>query len=88
MTPDGIRVKKSAMKGIEIDMNRTPDALPAMAVTAAFADGTTRLVNVPQARKKGNRPHRLHGRRTNQARRQGQKNSPTVSLFMDKTAKI
>lgn len=49
---NGIRVKKSALKGIEIDMNRTPDALPAMAVTAAFADGTTRLVNVPQARKK------------------------------------
>ncbi len=50
--PEGIRVKKSSLKGIEIDMNRTPDALPAMAVTAAFADGTTRLVNVPQARKK------------------------------------
>ena len=49
---DGIRVRKSALKGIEIDMNRTPDALPAMAVTAAFAEGVTRLVNVPQARKK------------------------------------
>ena len=49
---DGIRVKKSELKGVEIDMNRTPDALPAMAVTAAFAQGTTRLVNVPQARKK------------------------------------
>ena len=49
---DGVRVKKSALKGIEIDMNRTPDALPAMAVTAALAEGTTRLVNVPQAREK------------------------------------
>jgi 3-phosphoshikimate 1-carboxyvinyltransferase len=49
---DGIRVRKANLKGIEIDMNRTPDALPAMAVTAAFADGVTRLVNVPQARKK------------------------------------
>jgi len=49
---DGVRVRKSALRGIEIDMNRTPDALPAMAVTAAFAEGTTRLVNVPQARKK------------------------------------
>ncbi|MBN1653259.1 MAG: 3-phosphoshikimate 1-carboxyvinyltransferase [Deltaproteobacteria bacterium] len=47
-----VRVKKSSLKGIEIDMNRTPDALPAMAVTAAFAEGTTRLVNVPQARSK------------------------------------
>lgn len=52
VTADGIRVKKSVLKGIEIDMNRTPDALPAMAVTAAFAEGTTRLVNVPQAREK------------------------------------
>ncbi len=51
-TPEGLRVKKSALKGVEIDMNRTPDALPAMAVTAALAEGTTRLVNVPQARKK------------------------------------
>ena len=33
-------------------MNKTPDALPAMAVTAAFAQGQTRLVNVPQARSK------------------------------------
>ena len=33
-------------------MNKTPDALPAMAVTAAFAEGQTRLVNVPQARSK------------------------------------
>jgi len=52
ITDDGIRVKKSPLKGIEIDMNRTPDALPAMAVTAALAEGTTRLVNVPQAREK------------------------------------
>ena len=51
-TDEGILVKKSDLKGIEIDMNRTPDALPAMAVTAALAEGTTRLVNVPQARKK------------------------------------
>ena len=47
-----VHVKKSALVGQTIDMNRTPDALPAMAVTALFADGTTRLVNVPQARKK------------------------------------
>ncbi len=51
-TENGLLVKKSALSGIEIDMNRTPDALPAMAVTAALAEGTTRLVNVPQARKK------------------------------------
>ena len=49
---DGITVKASQLHGTDIDMNKTPDALPAMAVTAAFAAGTTRLLNVPQARAK------------------------------------
>ncbi|HOK95437.1 MAG TPA: 3-phosphoshikimate 1-carboxyvinyltransferase [Anaerohalosphaeraceae bacterium] len=49
---DGVYVSKSDLQGIELDMNRTPDALPAMAVTAAFAQGTTKLVNVAQARMK------------------------------------
>ena len=49
---DSIMVKAAPLKGVELDLNRTPDALPAMAVTAAFAEGTTRLVNVPQARSK------------------------------------
>ncbi|MHC4645000.1 MAG: 3-phosphoshikimate 1-carboxyvinyltransferase [Planctomycetota bacterium] len=52
LSESGITVKAGALKGAEIDMNKTPDALPAMAVTAAFAEGTTRLVNVPQARSK------------------------------------
>lgn len=39
-----------ALKGTELDLNATPDALPALAVTACFAEGETRLVNVPQAR--------------------------------------
>jgi len=47
-----VTVKATPLRGIEIDMNQTPDALPAMAVTAAFAEGETRLVNVPQARGK------------------------------------
>ena len=47
-----VTVKAAGLRGIEIDMNKTPDALPAMSVTAAFAAGTTRLVNVPQARGK------------------------------------
>ncbi len=50
--PTGITVKGSSLKGVTIDMNATPDALPAMAVTATFAEGTTKLVNVPQARSK------------------------------------
>lgn len=41
---------KDRLKGIEIDLNSTPDALPAMAAAACFARGETRLVNVPQAR--------------------------------------
>ena len=50
--PTSVTIKAATLKGTEIDMNKTPDALPAMAVTAAFAEGTTRLVNVPQARSK------------------------------------
>lgn len=47
-----IRVAGGGLKGIEIDMNATPDALPAMSVVGCLAEGTTRLVNVPQARVK------------------------------------
>jgi 3-phosphoshikimate 1-carboxyvinyltransferase len=49
---NSITVKAAPLKGVEIDMNKTPDALPALAVTAAFAQGTTKLLNVPQARSK------------------------------------
>jgi len=49
---DTVTIRAATLKGIEIDMNKTPDALPAMAVTAAFAEGTTKLVNVAQARSK------------------------------------
>jgi 3-phosphoshikimate 1-carboxyvinyltransferase len=49
---DAITVKACPLHGTEIDMNKTPDALPAMAVTAAFAAGTTKLLNVPQAHAK------------------------------------
>ncbi|MHC4292939.1 MAG: 3-phosphoshikimate 1-carboxyvinyltransferase [Planctomycetota bacterium] len=49
---NGVTVKGSRLKGAELDMNQTPDALPALAVTAAFADGPTKLYNVPQARSK------------------------------------
>ncbi len=51
-TPQGVVVSGGPMHGIDIDMNATPDALPAMAVAACFASGTTRLLNVPQARLK------------------------------------
>lgn len=49
---NSITVKAATLKGAELDMNKTPDALPAIAVTAAFAEGSTKLLNVPQARSK------------------------------------
>lgn len=50
--PDSVTIKAGTLRGTDIDMNKTPDAIPSMAVTAAFAEGTTRLHNVPQARSK------------------------------------
>lgn len=52
MEPEGIRVRAKSLAGCELDLNATPDALPMMAVLGCFAKGTTRLVNVPQARYK------------------------------------
>ena len=49
---DGIRVRPKTLEGTELDLNATPDALPMLAVLGCFASGTTRLVNVPQARLK------------------------------------
>jgi len=50
--PESVTIKAAPLKGVEIDMNQTPDALPVMAVTAVFAEGTTKLKNVAQARNK------------------------------------
>lgn len=47
---DYITIQGGILVGREIDMNSIPDALPAMAVAGCFAEGETRLVNVPQAR--------------------------------------
>ncbi len=48
---DGTLVASGGLlRGAELDLNATPDALPALAATACFAEGETRLVNVPQAR--------------------------------------
>lgn len=51
-TENEIRIKGHQLTGRTIDMNSIPDALPSMAVAACFAQGETRLVNVPQARLK------------------------------------
>ncbi len=48
--PDGVRVRGGRLRGIEIDMDETPDALPVMAVLGCFAEGTTVLHNVAHAR--------------------------------------
>lgn len=40
------------LKAVELDLNATPDALPALAVAGAVAKGTTIIRNVPQARAK------------------------------------
>lgn len=47
-----ICVTGNGLKGVDIDMNATPDALPALSVMGCLAEGTTRLLNVPQARVK------------------------------------
>jgi 3-phosphoshikimate 1-carboxyvinyltransferase len=47
-----IAIRGGNLRGCELDLNATPDALPALAAVACMAEGETRLVNVPQARLK------------------------------------
>ncbi len=47
---DRIIINRSELKGVELDLNATPDALPALTVTACFANGKSKFYNVPQAR--------------------------------------
>ncbi len=47
-----VTVEGTKLRGVDADLNPMPDALPALAVTACFAEGVTRLGNVPQARLK------------------------------------
>jgi 3-phosphoshikimate 1-carboxyvinyltransferase len=49
---NGVTVKGDELTGADLDLNSTPDALPALAVVGCFAKGRTRLLNVPQARLK------------------------------------
>ncbi|MFP4520604.1 MAG: 3-phosphoshikimate 1-carboxyvinyltransferase [Fibrobacterota bacterium] len=51
-TPEGIMVKGSSseLRGAVIDLNNTPDALPAAAVICAYAEGLSEIVNVEHAR--------------------------------------
>jgi len=47
-----VGIRRGALKGMEVDMNAIPDALPALAVVACFAEGPSKLYNVAQARLK------------------------------------
>jgi 3-phosphoshikimate 1-carboxyvinyltransferase len=47
-----VTVVPGPLKACDIDLNNTPDALPALATAACFAEGTTRLYNVKNARLK------------------------------------
>jgi len=46
----GILVKGQGLRGVPLDLNCTPDALPMMAVAGCLAHGRTRLHNVAHAR--------------------------------------
>lgn len=46
----GLTVSRGDLVGQELDLNDTPDALPALSVVGCFARGRTVLRNVPQAR--------------------------------------
>jgi 3-phosphoshikimate 1-carboxyvinyltransferase len=47
---EGLVIRGGDLKGIELDLGDTPDALPALAVTGCFARGETKLKNVLSAR--------------------------------------
>lgn len=47
-----LRVKGRPLNGVDVDMSDTPDAVPAVAVTAAFAQGITRIKNIGHLRVK------------------------------------
>jgi len=50
--PDEIVVEGGLLKGMELDLNDIPDALPALAIAGCAAEGETKLLNVEQARLK------------------------------------
>ncbi len=50
VTDDGINVKKSELHGITIDASQIPDLVPILAVTAAFAKGTTTITKAERLR--------------------------------------
>lgn len=49
-TQEGITIKKADLKGIDIDATQIPDLVPILAVTAAFAQGTTNIYGAERLR--------------------------------------
>jgi 3-phosphoshikimate 1-carboxyvinyltransferase len=47
-----VAVQGRDLHAVDVDMSDTPDAVPAIAVTAAFAKGTTRIRNIRHLREK------------------------------------
>ncbi|MGA1789986.1 MAG: 3-phosphoshikimate 1-carboxyvinyltransferase [bacterium] len=50
MGKEGIVVNRSMLTGCELDLNNTPDALPAISVLGCYAQGKTAIRNVAHAR--------------------------------------
>ena len=50
ITENDVLVTASELVGCELDLNSTPDALPALAVVGCYAQGRTVFKNVAQAR--------------------------------------
>lgn len=51
-TENGVKVKKSALKGTTIDALDTPDLVPVVALTCAFANGDTTITGVERLKYK------------------------------------
>ncbi|MFO7911206.1 MAG: 3-phosphoshikimate 1-carboxyvinyltransferase [Desulfotignum sp.] len=49
---NSVAVKGNVLSAVDVDMSDTPDAVPAIAVVAAFAKGTTRIFNIGHLREK------------------------------------
>lgn len=49
-TDTSVTVKKAPMKAITIDASQIPDLVPVLSVCAAFAEGTTKIINAERLR--------------------------------------
>jgi 3-phosphoshikimate 1-carboxyvinyltransferase len=52
LTDQGLHIRGTQLKGMEIDLADMPDALPALSVVGCLAQGTTQIRNVAHARVK------------------------------------